>query len=633
MPHSNILRRMDMTLSALDKKIRPVMIGWIALFLAFFHVISGVWGTPITLAFRYIHLTFMLVLVLMYRPLKASQKHSWLNVIDYVLGLGAIAVLVYILSDLTAFANREGACTQTDIIMGTIYLIVVLEVTRRVTGPIMIVLALFFSLQNVFAAYLPGFLHTAPVSYTRLIDYLFMRTSGIIGSALSCMCNYVIFFMIFAAILEDTGAGDFFIKLALAIVGKTRGGPAKVAVVSSALFGSLSGSAIANVASTGAITIPLMKKNGYDPEFAGAVEAVASTGGQIMPPMMGAAAFIMAETLGMPYIGLAAAALIPAVMYFISVYFMVDFKATKMDLKRATDDEIPPLGQTLREGWMYLLPLVVIVALLVMGRSALSSAIWSTALLIAIAIFSPSIKMDGRKMVNSICKGVVQTSGVSATAATAGIIVGGIMISGLGLKLTQMVITVSGGLLPVALLLTAVVSIILGMGMTTTAVYVTVATVIAPSLSEFGVPDLSAHMFCFYFGCICTITPPVALAAYTAAGISGSSPSKTGWRSFIIGIASYIIPFLFVYKPSLLLIGTPISIIWDTVVTLMAVYCLAALVQGCMKVKITKFEAVLMIVLILCAFWTNRIADIIAFALFLALLLMQTRRKKVEVGL
>lgn len=620
-----------MSIDVLEEKARSCVLWSIALSLALFHVISAVWGTPNTIAFRYIHLTGMLIIVLMKKPVKLPPKIQGLRILDFVMVAVLIGVLCYIIGDIRAFGNREGACTQMDIILGTLYLIIVLEATRRVTGCIMVILALFFSLQNVFALYMPGFLKTAPSSYTRVIDFLFMRTTGIIGSALACMCNYVIFFMIFATILEDTGAGQFFIDLAMAVAGKKRGGPAKAAVISSALFGSLSGSAIANVASTGSITIPLMKKTGYGSEFAGSVEAVASTGGQIMPPMMGAAAFIMAENLGIPYVKLALAATIPALFYFISVYFMVDLQAAKMGLKGAEPGEIPSLKETLKKGWCYLLPLVVIVVMLLIGRSALSSAVWSTALLIVIAIVNPNIKMDGRKMMGSICKGVIDTASVSATAGTAGIIVGGIMISGLGLKLTQLIIDWSHGILPLALIFTALVSLVLGMGMTTTAVYVTVATIIAPSLVKMGVLPLAAHLFCLYFGCICTITPPVALAAYTAAGISGASPSKTGWRSFIIGIAAYIVPFLFVYKPALVLSGNPMQIVWTALVTLAAIYAMASLIQGCMKVPNNTLDNILLILIVVFAFWDYFAFDVAAIALLAILWIVQERRRKVLV--
>ncbi|WP_434311623.1 TRAP transporter permease [Hominifimenecus sp. rT4P-3] len=611
-----------------DKRIRSSILGIFALSLAMFHIISGIWGTPNTIAFRYIHLTGMILIVLMRKPIYKSARFCKLTFIDYIMAIAAVAVLVYILSDLNGFANRQGACTRWDIIFGTIYLLILLEVTRRITGIVMIILALFFALQNIVANYMPGFLHTAPISYERLIDHLFLRTTGVIGTALSCMCNYVVFFMIFATILEASGAGQFFIDLALAIAGKSRGGPAKAAVLSSAFFGSLSGSAIANVASTGAITIPLMKKTGYDANFAGAVEAVASTGGQIMPPMMGAAAFIMAENLGISYITLVACAVIPALLYFISVYFMVDMKAGKMGLKAGNVDDLPKLKDVLKRGWVYLLPLVMIVVLLAIGRSAQASAIYSTLLLLVIAVVSPTVKMDGKKMLRSISDGIVSTSTVSVTAATAGIIVGGITISGLSLKLSQVVISVSHGILPLALIFTALVGILLGMGMSTTAVYVTIATVIAPSLVQMGVVNVAAHMFCFYFGIVCTITPPVALASYTAAGLSGGSPSKTGWISFGIGIASYIVPFLFVYKPSLLLQGTVLEVVWNTAVSLVAIYCMAGIVQRYVKTELNLMMTILLACIVVCMLWNHMIVNAIGFVLFFGFLLWQAKRKR-----
>ena len=383
------------TFDAREKKVCAAIVSCFALYLAAFHIISGMWGMPNTTAYRYVHLTGMVVLILMLKPLKIAEKHAWIRVLDYVFSAAALAILAYILSDINGFANRQGRLTQADIICGTVYLVVLLIATHRVTGMPMVLLALFFAGQNLMAQNLPGVLHGANVSYERLIDYIFMRTSGVIGVPVTAMANYVIYFMFFAAILQVSGAGEFFIDLALAVAGKSRGGPAKAAVISSALFGSLSGSAIANVASTGCVTIPLMKKTGYDKTFAGAVEAVASTGGQIMPPMMGAAAFIMAENLGVQYIYLALCAAIPAIFYFGSVYFMVVFRAVKLGLKGSTG-ELPQFKAVIRKGWPYITPLLYIVLLLCIGKSARYAAIHATILLLIISVISSEVKMDGK---------------------------------------------------------------------------------------------------------------------------------------------------------------------------------------------------------------------------------------------
>lgn len=613
-----------------DKAVRTSIVAVFALFLALFHVTAGLFGPPNTITFKFVHLAGMLILVFMKKPFTKNEKLRWLNVLDYVFSALAIAVLVYILQDVNAFVLRQGSVTTSDIVFGTICVVMVLEAARRVAGIAMPLIALVFAGQNLFADHLPGMLRSVPTSYNSLIDCLFMRSGGIIGTPLTIMCTYVIFFMIFATILEVSGAGQFFIDLALALTGKSRGGPAKAAVISSGFFGSISGSAIANVASTGAVTIPLMKKTGYKPEFAGAVEAVASTGGQIMPPMMGAAAFLMAENLGIPYIKLAICAAIPALFYFIAVYFMVDFRARKMSLEGMDESELPNLKKTLKNGWFYLVPLVVLVALLSMGRSAQMSAIYAIVLLIVIAVLSPQVHIDGKKMVRCICGGILDTASVSVTAACAGIIVGGVSVSGVALKLSNLIIDLSNGVLGIALVATAIIAILLGMGMTTTAVYITVATLIVPALIDMGVVDISAHMFCFYFGCICCITPPVAMAAYTGAGIAGANASKTGWTAFFVGIAAYIVPFLFVVRPALLLQGSLVEIIIGAVVTMLAIYLLASIVQGYMYTKLSVFDYLLFIVAIAASFMPTITSDILAIALGVATIALQIFKYRKE---
>lgn len=612
-----------------DQALRNGIVTAVALFLAVFHVTAGVFGPPNTITFKYVHLTAMMVLVFMRKPFTKNAKLAVLNYLDYLFSAATIFVLLYILKDVNAFSLRQGSVIQSDVVLGTVYIILVLEAARRVTGLVMPIIAIIFAGQNLVAQYLPGLLRALPTTYKNLIDYTFMRSGGIIGTPLTIMSTYVIFFMMFAAILDVSGAGQFFIDLALGLTGRSRGGPAKAAVVSSAFFGSISGSAIANVASTGAVTIPLMKKTGYKPEFAGAVEAVSSTGGQIMPPMMGAAAFVVAENLGIPYIKLALFAAIPAIFYFVSVYFMVDFRARKQGLVGMNAEDIPSVKETMKNGWFYLIPIVVLIVLLAIGKSAQMSAIYSTEVLIAIAVLHPRVQIDGKKLLNCISNGILDTSSVSITAACAGIIIAGVSVSGLALKLSNIIIAISGGVLGIALVATAIICILLGMGMTTTAVYITVATLIVPALMNMGVVDISAHLFCFYFGCICAITPPVAMAAYTAAGISGASASKTGWQAFAVGIAAYIVPFLFVVRPELVLQGTVVNCISAIAVTLLAIYCLAGIVQGCTIGKLKWFDYVLMSATIIAAFIPSNLSDIIAIAIgAVAIILQRIRFRK-----
>lgn len=610
------------------RDFRKIGIEIIAVWLAMFHLISGIWGSPNSVAFRYIHLCGMMMLVLLGKPF--SKKHTKLsNVVDSLVFLGTAAVLLYILGDLDGFITRAGSPNQMDVIMGTVMLLFLLELARRSAGFVMVILAVFFFAQNCFASYMPGFLHRRSLSYANMIDFVFMRIDGIIGSPIQTMSSYVVLFMIFAALLTETRAGDFFIDLATAVTGKSRGGPAKAAVVASGCFGSISGSAIANVAGTGCVTIPLMKRIGYDKDFAGAVEAVASTGGQIMPPMMGAAAFILAQNVAIPYVKVAACAAIPAVLYYLAVYFMVDFRAGKVGLRETPEDAMPNLKKTFKEGWMLILPIIAIVYLMAIGRSAQYSALMATLFLIVVSFAHKKTRVDGEGLVNALIEGIKDTAGVSVTAGAAGIIIGGITNTGLNLIFANQILKLCRGILPLALIMVAVVSLILGMGMTTTAVYITVATIMSPALIKMGVNMLAAHLFCFYFGCICTITPPVALASYTAAGISGGSPTKTGLISFKLGIVAYIVPFIFVYQPTLILQGgTFLGTVEAVVTAAIGCWAIAAAAEGFCSSRLKWFERIGWFAAGVLMMIPGIITDASGIAIIAVLYFIQKRRAK-----
>lgn len=560
-------------------------------FLAMLLITSGIWGFPTNLAYRHLFLDAMMVICLMSKPF--SKKHKLLsNIVDFTLAVLVGGILFYVLKDINAYQLRVGELTQMDILTGSIFMLILLELARRTAGIPMVILAAFFFAQNLFAQNLPGIFRRANMSYVNMLDFVFMRTDGIFGMPIQVMSTYVVLFMIFAALLEVSGAGKFFIEFATSITGKKRGGPAKAAIISSAAFGTISGSAIANVAGTGSITIPLMKKIGYGPTFAGAVEAVASTGGQFMPPVMGAVAFILAQNINMKYIEVAGRATLPAILYFACVFFVVDFRARKLDLKGTPKEEIPELLKTIKSGWQLIIPLVVLVYLLGIGKSAQYSALVGILVLIAVATSRKWTRMDGRKVLSGFTNGVKDSIGVSITAAAAGIIIGGITNTGANLLFANQIVKLSHGNLFISLLLVAVTSLVLGMGMTTSAVYISVATIMAPALIKLGVSPLCAHLFILYYGCICVITPPVALASFTAAGISGASPSKTGWTSFRIGLVAFIVPFIFVYQPVMLMYGSLWEIAICVATSLIGCWCLASMIEGWCLTKLTIIERV-----------------------------------------
>jgi TRAP transporter 4TM/12TM fusion protein len=383
-----------------------------------------------------------------------------------------------------------------------------------------------------------------------------------------------------------SGAGRFFINVALALTGSKVGGPAKASVISSCLMASVSGSAVANVVTTGSFTIPLMKRIGYKPYFAAAVEACASSGGQIMPPVMGAAAFVIAEFLNMPYLMVALAGLFPAVIYFFSIFVMVDFEARKRNLATIDQAELPDLKEEIKRGGHLFLSIVIIIVLLVIGYTPMYAAFWAILSILALSFLRKETRMSPTDILSALEEGARGAVAVSVACASAGIIIGCVFVSGLGLKFTNLIISLAGGNLLIALILTMIASLILGMGLTTTAVYITLAALVIPAVTKMGVEPIAAHLFAFYFGLVSAITPPVALASFAAAGIAGSNPMQTGFHSFRLGIAKYILPFVFVYAPGMLFVGTWYQIVMGIVGGFAGIYALTITTEGWITLKI-----------------------------------------------
>ncbi|MFL2546748.1 MAG: TRAP transporter permease [Candidatus Rariloculaceae bacterium] len=566
----------------------------VSISLALFHIFVAAFGTPESRAFRSTHLTGMLVLVVLIKPLWRSsaglqisdgkqsvdvQRLSFLALDGLFLFL-VLAIQAYTLYDLEAFQQREGNLNSTDVIAGSTLVLLVLEATRRMVGLPMVIITIFFLLHALSANHFPGLFFGPPVSYERLIDVLFVRADGIFGVPLMVAATYIVLFIVFGAMLVRSGAGRFFLDLAVALTGHRRGGPAKASVVASAFLGTVSGSAVANVATTGAFTIPLMKKIGYGSRFSAAVEACASSGGQITPPIMGAAAFIIAEYLRVSYVTVLAAAIIPTILYFATVYMMVDLEADKHCVPRIEKSRLPELKSVLRSGWHQLFTLVVLVALLAAGFTAMIAAFGGIVAVFLLSFVNAHTRLRPVDLLAAFEIGIRNAVPVTVACACAGLIIGSIFASGLGLKFTNSVIELSGGSLFLLLVLTALASIILGMGMTTTAVYITVAALVAPALVQMGVEPMAAHLFAFYYGVVSTITPPVALAAFAAAGIAGSAPMRTAFTSARVGVAKYVVPFAFVFNSSLLLSGALSLSLVSFAATLAALWSLSVALEG-----------------------------------------------------
>ena len=561
----------------------------LCLTLSIYHMFVAYSGSLEAHAFRSTHLSFIMVLCFLLRPLGRQKwtdpKNGWFAV-DLLCALLTIAVQVYTLWDLDAFIFRRGDLTDWDIRMGTLYLILLLEATRRAVGWAMVIIAGFFLVQTALSDHFIGMFYGPPSDWFTIIDYLFMRENGIFSLPLMVMATYIFLFILFGAILVRSGAGRFFINVALSLTGSKVGGPAKASVVSSCLMASVSGSAVANVVTTGSFTIPLMKRIGYRPYFAGAVEACASSGGQIMPPVMGAAAFVIAEFLNLPYLKVAVAGLFPALIYFFSIFVMVHFEARKRNLGTISTDELPVFKEEVKQGGHLFLSILIIVVLLIIGYTPMFAAFWAIISILVLSFLRPATRMTPVDMLSAFEEGARQAVPVSIACAAAGIIIGCVFVSGLGLKFSNIIIDLAGGQLLVALILAMFASLILGMGLTTTAVYITLAALIIPALVKMGVEPIAGHMFAFYFGLVSAITPPVALAAFAAAGIAGSNPMQTGVHSFRLGIAKYILPFVFVYSPGLVLVGSWSRIVFGIIGGFAGIYALTVATEGWMLQRV-----------------------------------------------
>ena len=583
-------------MSEVDKKQSPKRqptgpVRWlvflIALALACFHLYTAAFGVLSPLYQRSIHLlSLLLICILLYRIYPGSGGNNP-GIFDALLGLIALSLGIFFLKAFLpeAILDRgiEGPNTL-EIWIGAALIVLILEGTRRAVGLPIVLVAVSFLVYGLLGPYMPDFLSHKGYSITRLVSYLVWTTEGVFGIPIAVSATFVIVFILFGAFLDKLGAGNFFIQLALAVTGRRRGGPALTSVLASGLMGSISGSSVSNVVTTGTFTIPLMKRTGYSPLFAGAVEAVASTGGQIMPPVMGAGAFVMAELLGISYSHVALAATIPAILYFTSLGLMVYFEARRKKLSVLSADEIPRAKDTLRKGYHLLIPLAVLIYLLVVRQlSPMLSGFYAICALVVTAslfILIREKRFPWREILSALEQGIITAVPVAFACASAGIVIGVVSLTGLGVRFTQMVIHLSGGVLWLGALLTMIACIILGMGLPTTAAYIITAVLGVPALTDMGVPLIAAHMFIFYFAIISFITPPVAISAYAASGIAGTNAMKTGFLSFKLGLAGFIVPFLFLYSPSLLLESSSWNIIIDSITAVLGITALAAALMG-----------------------------------------------------
>ncbi|RNB83062.1 TRAP transporter permease [Brevibacillus nitrificans] len=542
---------------------------------------------------RPIHLAFGLGLVYLLYAGTKKGKGSKVGIINVILALLGVSVCLYWVFDYEGLVTRTGNYTTLDMFVGGVAILLVLEAARRVVGVPITLIASIFLLYTYFGPYMPGFLEHRGSDVERIIGHSYYTLEGILGTPLAVSSTFIFLFVLFGAFLEKTGVGEYFNDLSLVIAGRRIGGPAKVAVFSSALQGTISGSSVANVVTSGAFTIPMMKRLGYRSEFAAAVEASSSTGGQIMPPVMGAAAFLMAEFIGVPYLEIAKSAALPAILFFVGIWIMTHFEAKRLGLRGLTKEELPNKKEVLKKMYL-LLPIVIIITALMMNISAERSAIIGIVSTIVVGAFRKETRMSIADILEALASGARMALGVVAATACAGIIVGTITLTGIGLKLANGLIDLAGGQLFLTLFFTMIASLILGMGTPTTANYIITSTIAAPALVQLGVPEIAAHMFTFYFGIVADITPPVALAAFAAAGIAKSKPIRTGVESTRLSIAAFMAPYIFVVSPALLLIDTTFwESIWVMITSTLGMIGVGAGLIGYWMAKLNPFERIL----------------------------------------
>ena len=533
-------------------------------------------------AFHWAYIGFLGFLLYGVNPSRHTDKVPFYDIICAILMAGSC---IYLFFNWDRIARNFGFINTVDTIVGIILVLLVLELTRRAIGLPLVIVSVIFLLYAFFGGHISGIFASKDFTLNQVVRTLFASTDGIFGMPIGVSASYVILFILFGSFLQESGGGELFTDVAFGLVGRYRGGPAKSAVVSSCLFGMISGAAVANVVGTGTFTIPLMKRGGYKGHFAGAVEAVASCGGQFMPPIMGAAAFMIATNCDVPYGTVAISAIIPALLYYFYLFICLDMEAQKNGLIGLPAEELPSVLGALKKRGHMLIPLIVLIFTLVSGYSPGKSVFWSLVLLIVTASVSKTTRMGWKQIVHAIKNGVYSAAAVAIACACAGIISGVISLTGLGLRFSSILIKLSGGNLLVLLVLTMLAAIIMGMGLPTSAAYVILAVLTSPAMIELGVQPLAAHFFIFFFACISTITPPVALSAYAGAGIAGADPMKTGWTAFALGLAGYIVPFLVVYKPAIMMIGTPVlpsvlDIFFSTVAVISMTFTVCGFLSG-----------------------------------------------------
>ena len=612
-------------------KVPALIVCVLAIGMSCFQFYTAGFGLLVAQTQGAVHLSFALGLTFILYP--ASQKKKNKNAVPWYDWLFAIAVAcscMYLVVFFEDLSNRSGLPTTMDLTMGCLLILLLLEATRRVSNPVLSCLAITALLYCFLGGHLPESLggHRG-FSFTRIINHMYLGTEGIFSTPVEVSATFVFMFILFGAVLEKTGVGKFIIDLSLALAGWSVGGPAKVAVVASGLMGTVSGSSVANVCTTGMFTIPLMKSIGYKPHFAGAVEAVASTGGQIMPPVMGAGAFIMAQFLGVPYTVVVVAAIIPALLYYTAVLVQVHFEAQRQGLAALPKSQLPNVWHLLLTKGFLLLPLAAIIYLLLAGYTPLMAAFWGIIVCIVLSWLNKETRLTPKRLAEAFEAGARSALPVACACACVGMVIGTGTLTGLALRIAGAIVELAHGMLLPTLILTMAASILLGTGLPTTANFIITSTMAAPALLQLGVPPIAAYMFVFYFGISADLTPPVALAAYAGAGIAGADPMRTGVTSFKLALAGFLVPYIYVFNPMLLFVdATPLPMIQAIGTAMIGVFLLAMSTIGFFKVAMSWPLRILALVGALGLLDPGMMTDLVGIAILVVIYTVQTMKKK-----
>lgn len=613
------------TLNGFSGKIISIL----AVSLAVFQLYTAFFGVLPTMQQRSFHVAFILAMIFLLYPGAKSSLRNKISLVDWVLALAAAGCSLYVFLSYEDIALRAGIVYNYELVLGGIFIALVFEAGRRVLGYVLPSFCFLFLPFAYFGRYLPGPLQHFGLSISRIIEELYLTTDGLFGLVTGVSATYIYLFVLFGAFLSSTKTSEFFNDIAMALTGHRKGGPAKIAVLSSALVGTISGSTSANVATTGTFTIPLMKRIGYEPHFAAAVEAAASTGGQIMPPIMGAAAFIIADTLNIPYLMVLMAAVVPAILYFWGIWCSLSLEASKLGLEGLPKNTLPNVKDVLLTSGYKAIPLFVIVYLLVKGYNPLYAGCWGIFSCIVLSFVKKSDRLDLKTLIATLEDGSKGALSVAIACIIVGIVVGTMGATGVALRIGDAIIAVTKGHLVLTLIVTMVITILFGMGMPTTASYVMASVVAAPAIVLLGVNPLDAHLFVFYFAALATVTPPVCVGAYTAAGLAGSDPNKTAFSAVKLALSGFIVPFIFILAPEILLtnVSSWLVTIQAIISAIVGVFLLASAAENYMMAPLRWYERILALIGALGLLYPGTLSDFCGLAILVVLCMVTKRRQ------